>query len=136
MPLERLRWNWRGVQWQLIVGLVCLPMGVLAAGWWPAMRLTLSHLELVGGFALITMGIATRVIFGHSGAREKLERFHPWLTTAALLMLLGLASRISGDFLPGIQTTHYLYGAGCWIAGAVVWAACVLPRVLRPDPEA
>ncbi len=64
-----------------------------------------------------------------------MERFHPWLTTAAVLMLLGLASRISGDFLPGIQRTHYLYGAACWIAGAVVWAACVLPRVLRPDPE-
>jgi uncharacterized protein involved in response to NO len=135
MPLERLRWNWRGVQWQLIVGLVCIPLGVFAAGWFSATRLTLSHLELIGGFALITTGIATRVVFGHSGGREKLERFHPWLTTAALLMLVGLVSRISGDFLPGIQTTHYLYGAACWMAGALVWAACVLPRVLRPDPE-
>jgi len=114
---------------------VCIPLGVLAAGWFSAMRLTLSHLELLGGFALITTGVATRVVFGHSGGREKLERFHPWLTTAALLMLLGLTSRISGDFLPGTQTTHYLYGAACWMAGAVVWAACVLPRVLRPDPE-
>ena len=133
MPLERLRWNWRGVQWQLMVGLVCIPLGVFAAGWFSAMRLTLSHLELIGGFALITTGIATRVVFGHSGGGEKLERFHPWLTLAALLMLLGLASRISGDFLPGFQTTHYLYGAACWMAGTVVWAACVLPRVLRPD---
>lgn len=135
MPLERLRWNWRGVQWQLIVGLVCIPLGVFAAGWFSAMRLTLSHLELVGGFALITTGVATRVVFGHTGGRDKMERFHPWLTAAAVLMLLGLASRITGDFLPGIQRTHYLYGAACWIAGAVVWAACVLPRVLRPDPE-
>jgi len=136
MPLERLRWNWRGVQWQLIVGLTCIPLGVLAAGGFPAIRLTLVHLELVGGFALITFGVATRVVFGHSGAQERLQRFHPWLTTAALLMLFGLASRISGDFLPGIQTTHYLYGAACWMAGAVVWAVCVLPRVLRPDHEA
>jgi ABC-type Fe3+ transport system permease subunit len=136
MPLERLRWNWRGVQWQLIVGLVCIPLGVLATGWFPVMRLTLSHLELVGGFALITFGVATRVVFGHGGVRAKLERFHPGLAAAALLMLLGLASRMAGDFLPGLQTTHYLYGAGCWMAGAVVWAACVLPRVLRPDPEA
>jgi len=135
MPLERLRWHWRGVQWQLIVGLGCIPLGVLAAGWFSAARLTLLHIELVGGFALITTGVATRVVFGHSGGREIVERFHPWLTTAAVLMLLGLASRLSGDFLPGIQTTHYLYGAACWMAGAVVWAACVLPRVLRPDPE-
>ncbi|MBI5802862.1 MAG: NnrS family protein [Verrucomicrobia bacterium] len=136
IPLERLRWHWHGVQWQLIVGLVCIPMGVFAAGWFSTMRLTLSHLELVGGFALITTGIATRVVFGHTGARDKAERFNPWLTGAAVLMLLGLASRITGDFLPSIQTTHYIYGAGCWMAGAIVWAACVLPRVLRPDPEA
>ena len=44
-----------------------LSLGVLAAGWFSAMRLTLSHLELVGGFALITTGVATRVVFGHSG---------------------------------------------------------------------
>jgi len=135
MPLERLRWHWRGVQWQIIVGLVCIPLGVFAAAWFSGMRLTLSHLELVGGFALITTGVATRVVFGHSGGREEMERFHPWLTTAAVLMLVGLASRISGDFLPGIQRMHYLYGAACWIAGAIIWAACVLPRVLRPDPE-
>lgn len=51
-------------------------------------------------------------------------------------MMLGLAARISGDYLPGIQTTHYLYGAACWLAGAIIWAACVLPRVWRADPEA
>ncbi len=136
MPVERLRWNWRGVQWQLLVGLGCIPLGVFAAGWFPATRLSLLHLELVGGLALITTGIATQVVFGHTGARSRLERFHPWLSAAAVLMLLGLASRISGDFLPAIQTTHYLYGAACWMAGLIVWAACVLPRVLRPDPEA
>ena len=136
MPVERLRWNWRGVQWQLLVGLGCIPLGVFAAGWFSATRLSLLHLELVGGFALITTGIATQLVFGHSGARSRLERFHPWLTAAAVLMLLGLASRISGDFLPAIQTTHYLYGAACWMAGLLVWSACVLPRVLRPDPEA
>ncbi|MBI3869833.1 MAG: NnrS family protein [Verrucomicrobia bacterium] len=135
MPLERLRWHWRGVQWQLIVGLVCVPLGVLAAGWFPAMRQTMSHLELIGGFALITLGVGTRVVFGHSGALERLERFHPGLAAAALLMLVGLVSRISGDFAPGIQATHYLYGAGCWILGVVVWAVCVLPRAPRPDPE-
>ena len=99
------------------------------------MQLTFSHLELVGGFALIATGVATRVVFGHSGGRAAVERYHPWLTAAAGLMMLGLASRSSGDFLPGIQTTHYLYGAGCWTAGAVVWAACVLPQVQRPDRE-
>ena len=135
MPLEKLRWSWRGVHWLLILGLASMPLGILAAGWLPSMRATLLHLELVSGFALITLGVATRVLFGHSGGRDKLERFSPWVTATTLLLLLGLASRISGDFLPHIQTTHYLYGAGCWILGCIVWGAFALPRVLRPDPE-
>jgi uncharacterized protein involved in response to NO len=135
MPVEKLRWSWRGVHWLLIIGLVSMPLGVLVAGWMPAMRATLLHLELVAGFALITLGVATRVVFGHSGGQNKLERFSLCLAAATILILLGMASRVSGDFLPGIQTTHYLYGAGCWIVGCILWGAFVLPRVLRPDPE-
>src|SRR5262249_33535506 len=134
-PLERWRWHWRGVEWQLVVGIICVPLGVLLAGWFPAARTTLLHLELVGGLALITTGDATPGVFCHSGARAKLERFQPWLAAAAALMVLGLAPRMSGDFVPGIQATHYLYGAACWLAGGVIWAVCVLPRVARPDPE-
>jgi uncharacterized protein involved in response to NO len=136
LPLERLRWKWGGVHWQLLVGLLCIPTGVFVAGWFFPARLTWVHLELVGGFALITFAVATRVVFGHTGGRTKLERFNPWLTTATVLMLVGLATRLSGDLLPGIQATHYLYGALCWMAGAMAWAAYVLPRVVRPDPEA
>src|SRR5262245_59333205 len=131
MPLGRLRWSWRGIQWQLIVGLVCLPVGVLAAGWIRGMGATFLLLALVGGFAFSTSGVATGVAFAHRGAGQRLERFNLWLTGAALLILVGLAARVSADFLPGIQATHYLYGAGCWIVGAGGWAACVLPRVLR-----
>jgi uncharacterized protein involved in response to NO len=135
MPLERLRWNWRGIHWLLITGLVSIPLGMVASGWFPAIRATLLHIELVGGFAFITFGVATRVVLGHSGRVQRLQRFLPGVTAAAVFMLVGLAARISGDLLPGIQATHYLYGAGCWLAGALVWAACVLPRVLWPDGE-
>ncbi len=135
MPLERLIWNGRGVQWYLITGLVCIPLGVLSASWFTGTRIALSHVELVGGYVLITSGVAARVVFGHSGGREKLERFHPWLTLAGVFMLIGLTTRLTGDFFPKIQASHYFYGAGCWMAGALIWAACVLPRVARPDPE-
>ena len=135
MPLERLAWQWKGVQWQLAVGIVCIPSGILASGWKPETRMTLTHLELLGGYALLTTAVATRIVFGHSGGRERLERFHGWLTASAILMLLGLVSRLTSDFIPAIQASHYIYGAACWIAGVLVWAACVLPRVVRPDPE-
>lgn len=136
MPLERLQWTWNGVQWFLVTGLVCTLVGVLACGIWPGWRVALSHIELIGGFGLITLGVGTRVVFGHSGQRPKLERFHPWLTAAAVLMLMGLVARVSGDILPQTMLRHYNYAAACWSAGLVLWAACVLPGVLRPDPEA
>jgi uncharacterized protein involved in response to NO len=135
MKLERFRWTWQGVQWFLVVGLACLPLGVLASGWLPGWRVGLSHLELISGFGLIALGVATRVIFGHSGERPQLERFHPGLTTAGILMLLGMLTRINGDMIPSTQVSHYLYAAICWGGGLLLWAVCVLPKVLKPDPE-
>lgn len=135
MPFERLIWSWNGVQWLLVTGLVCIPLGILAAGFWPGWRVGLSHLELLGGFGLITMAVATRVVFGHSGQRAKLERFHPTLTAAAGLMLIGMITRITGDLVPSTMASHYLYGALCWAGGLILWAVCVLPGVLVPDNE-
>lgn len=136
MPFERLAWSWNGVQWLLVTGLVCIPLGILAAGFWPGWRVGLSHIELLGGFGLITMAVATRVVFGHSGQRARLERFHPALTTAAGLMLIGMITRITGDLVPSTMASHYLYGALCWAGGLILWAVCVLPGVLIPDSEA
>ncbi len=135
MPLERLRWSWSGVQWFLIVGLGCLPLGVLTAAWLPDTRVGLSHIELITGFGLITLGVGTRVVFGHSGEREQLDRFQPWLTTAGVLLFLAMLSRVSGDFLPKSTLSHYVSAAWCWIAGVVIWAVCVLPKILRADRE-
>ena len=135
MALERLRWTWHGVQWFLIVGLGCIPLGVLASGFLPGWRVGLSHIELIGGFGLIAFGVGTRVVFGHSGERSRLEQFHPGLTIAGILMLLGLLTRINGDVIPSTQLSHYLYAAICWVGGLILWAVCVLPKVLRADPE-
>lgn len=135
IPFERLRWSWNGVQWLLVVGLACLPLGILASTWLGGWRVALSHFELVGGFGLITAGVAARVVLGHTGKRARLERFHGWLTAAAGLMLLGMLTRVFADFIPSSMMSHYLYGALCWGAGLVIWAVCVLRFVLTRDPE-
>jgi uncharacterized protein involved in response to NO len=135
LPLERLHWTWNGVQWLLVVGLGCLPLGVLASGWMPGWRVALSHIELLSGFGLITLGVATRVVFGHSGERAQLERFHAPLTVAAALLLLALLNRLAGDLVPSTMVSHYLYAALCWLGGMLLWAVRVLPKVMKPDPE-
>lgn len=135
IPVERLRWSWKGVHPILLTGLVCIPAGILTAAWLPGVRVGLLHFELMGGFGLITLGVATRVVLGHSGRRDRLERAHPVLLAVLVMVLLGLSSRVSGEFLTRIQISHYLYAALAWVAGLALWAGWVLPGVLRPDPE-
>jgi len=135
IPVERLRWSWQGVHPFLLIGLGCIPLGILAAAWLPGARVGLLHFELMGGFGLITLGVATRVVLGHSGGRSRLERTNPVLLSVFALVLLGLMARVSAEFLPHIQISHYLYAAFAWVVGLILWACWVLPGVMRPDPE-
>jgi hypothetical protein len=109
--------------------------GFLAVALWPVYRVGLLHLTLVGGFAVITFVVATRVVFGHSGNLARLKRRNRWLLVAIGLMLFGMATRISGDFWPKILASHYIYGALIWIAGVLLWAVYVLPKVLVVEKE-
>jgi uncharacterized protein involved in response to NO len=109
--------------------------GFLTAALFPGYRVSLLHLTLVGGFAVVAFVVATRVVFGHSGNMALLKGRNRWLLIAIGLMLFGMATRMSGDFWPKLLVSHYIYGAILWIAGAVLWSAYVLPKVLTADDE-
>lgn len=108
--------------------------GLLAVALLPAYRVGWLHLTLVGGFAVTTFVVASRVVFGHSGRFDLLRR-NGWLTTSVVLMLAGMATRVSGDLWPHILPTHYSYGALLWIAGVVLWSAYVLPKTFVGENE-
>ena len=97
--------------------------------------MSLLHLALAGGFAVLAFVVATRVVFGHSGNSAALKGRNRWLLAAIGLMWLGMATRISGDLWPKLMVSHYSYGAIAWIAGVLLWSAYVLPKVLTPDRE-
>ena len=109
--------------------------GFLAVTFFPAYRVSLLHLTLVGGFAIIAFVVATRVIFGHSGNIALLKNRNRWLLVAVGLMLFGMAIRMSGDFWPKLMQSHYIYGAIVWTAGVLLWSVYVLPGVLTVDKE-
>jgi uncharacterized protein involved in response to NO len=127
----------RGSSLALVLRLafLLLPSGFLAIALFPAHRVAWLHLALIGGFSLLTLSVATRVVFGHSGQKAALAGRLPWLTLAAGMMVVGMLTRISGDYWPHITFTHYNYGALLWAAGLLLWAVRVLPRVRHPDPE-
>jgi uncharacterized protein involved in response to NO len=118
---------------RLAIGL--LLAGFLAITFFPAYRVSLLHLTLVGGFAVLTLVVAMRVIYGHSGHAAEMKGRNLWLWVATSTMLLAMATRISGDFFPKVLTSHYSYGAGLWIAAVFLWSIYVLPKVLVPDPD-
>ncbi|MGV3773422.1 MAG: NnrS family protein [Verrucomicrobiales bacterium] len=112
---------------------VTLCAGFLAVAIMPEYRTGLLHLTLIGGFTIMTFAVATRVVFGHSGNIAKLKGKNRWILISFGLMLFGMATRISGDFWPNIMQSHYIYGAILWIVSAGIWAAYVLPKVMRFD---
>jgi uncharacterized protein involved in response to NO len=119
----------------LRIAFAALVSGFVLIAVFPAFRVSLLHLTLIGGFAVIAFTVATRVVFGHSGNLEKLKARNWWLLVAVGLMLLGMATRISGDFWPKIMASHYIYGALIWIAGVLLWSSCVLPKVWQVEAE-
>jgi len=119
----------------LRIAFAVLLSGFLAVAIFPIYRVALLHLTLVGGFAAVVFVVATRVVYGHSGNQDLLQKRNRWLTIAMSVMFLAMATRISGDFWPKIMITHYVYGALVWIIGAGVWAVYVLPKVLEMDHE-
>ena len=119
----------------LRVAMVMLLAGFGATVFWPAYRVSLLHLTLVGGFAMITFAVATRVVYGHSGNMPLLSGRNRWLWVATGTMLLAMTTRISGDFWPKVLSSHYSYGGVLWSLGVLIWAAYVLPKVWRRDAE-
>jgi len=119
----------------LRIAFAALVSGFVAVALWPGYRVGLLHLTLIGGFAVITFTVATRVVFGHSGNLEKLRGRNRWILVAVALMFLGMATRMSGDFWPKILVSHYSFGAVIWIVGALVWSGFVLPKVLQVEDE-
>jgi uncharacterized protein involved in response to NO len=119
----------------LRLAFVVLISGFIFIALLPEHRVGLLHLTLVGGFAVITFTVATRVVFGHSGNLEKLKGRNRWLFVAVAIMLLAMATRISGDFWPQIMLSHYSYGAMFWVAGVLLWSFFVLPKVLQVEAE-
>lgn len=135
LPLWRSGLTGNAIVWSLRVAVIMILLGLLSVAVMPDYRIALLHILLVGGLGLITIIVATRVVFGHSGNGPALFGPNRWMWWCSGLILIGMATRISGDFLPHIMASHYNYGVLCWAVGMGIWAWKVLPKVLVPDDE-
>ena len=106
-----------GLFWALGIGWI----GMATAGFGYEHHVALDHLLYIGGFGLLILVVASRVLFGHSG---ELAGFAKISWTARILILLAIVAattRASADFWPKIMISHHLYAAWTWGLCALIW---------------
>jgi uncharacterized protein involved in response to NO len=108
----------------------------ILAGLWlgallPAKTVLVFHLIYLGGFGMLTMGIATRVVVSHGGYPSAQER-RVLRPTSIGALFLSVAARAAGEFAPVHGTAFYAAGGLLWIAAWAIWSARAFPCILKP----
>jgi uncharacterized protein involved in response to NO len=120
----------------LRVALFSIPAGYALIAWMPERMLSFLHVVYITGFSLLTFIVASRVVLGHSGQSS---RFRAWIKPVfwmTLAVCVAMFTRVSADWMPRFQLTHYGYASIAWIIGVIIWAAAILPSVRCADKEA
>jgi len=121
----------------LRAGIVCLLGSMITTGIFQQHRIALDHSLYIGGFGLITMMVATRVLFGHSGQGEKFKLWIKPLTITTGLLLFTMLTRATADFFPRVVISHHVYAAVLWVIVSLIWGIALLPSVKKyPPPPA
>jgi hypothetical protein len=119
----------------LKAGIVCVLGSMLTTGIFQQHRIALDHSLYAGGFALITMMVAARVLYAHSGQEEKFRLWIKPLTITSGLILFTMLTRVTADFFPRVVISHHIYAALLWVIVSFIWGIALLPSVKKyPAP--
>lgn len=120
--------------WSLYLGYGFLTLGFLlkALSIWPGLPASLVlHTFAVGGIGLITIGMMSRVILGHTGR----DVFNPPGILAPIFVLVILAA-IVRVALPLVDPAHYTIWIATsqvsWILGFALFSAVYIPQLVQP----
>lgn len=120
-----------GLFWALGLGGLGLVLTPLRS----AQHISVEHLLYIGGFGLLILVVASRVLFGHSGdlqgffARSKRVRFLVFLAVLAAL------TRATPAWAPSTTISHHIYAAATWALLALLWLLWHRRRFLQRDDE-
>jgi uncharacterized protein involved in response to NO len=104
--------------------------GLWAAALLPRHEIAAMHVLLIGGYGLLTIAIASRVVVTHGGHAPEREGklVTPW---RAALLALALAARIAAEVDPAHASLWLAAAAGCWILAWAGWLARARPDASR-----
>ncbi len=119
----------------LRAGIWAVPAGIGVELMWPQYRIGALHILFISGFSFIVLTVAIRVVFGHSGRDDLLQKRLPFFIVAAALIFLAMLSRYIAEVAPRARTIHLVAAAACWIIAAIIWVIRVIPKVTIAEPE-
>ena len=97
----------------------------------PQYRVEVLHVLFIGGFGMMILGIATRVIVSHGKYPSEIEKTSPWLGIAGWILFAALIVR-SISTLTGPYYFAMLGIAGAlWMIGLLLWGWYFVPRAIR-----
>lgn len=87
------------------------------------------HLLFIGGYGLITLLIASRVVNAHGGynvARTESKKIYYFITALAIIAAL---TRVLAFFVPRLYVTHLDYASYTWILCIIVWCIYFFKKI-------
>lgn len=136
VPVHRAGFGGGSLALALRVALASIPLGYALMAFEPRWISSFIHVVMISGFSLLTLCVASRVLLGHSGQAEKFAQTLKPVVIMMTLVLLAMLTRVTADWMPKIQLSHYAYAAAAWILGVIIWGVALLPSVRRADSEA
>lgn len=135
VPIYKAGWAGGSLASGLRIALVSIPLAYALMAIWPEHSFSFLHVLLIGGFSLITLIVASRVIWGHSGQNAKFRASLWSVRVLVALVSLAMLTRVSADWMPERRLSHYAYAAVTWAAAMMIWVVFIVPGVSRKDEE-
>ncbi len=135
-------WRWRRILddpllWILHLGYLALATGLAMKGvaaLTGALPLDIGlHMLTIGAVGLMTFGVMTRVILGHTGRDLKLRTS---IVTAYFILIAALILRLIAPFLPErLYNGDVHLSGGLWSAAFVIFLIVYAPMLWRARPD-
>ena len=120
-----------GLFWALGLGL----LGIALPAFFYPQHVSIEHLLYIGGFGLLILIVASRVLFGHSGDLDGFFMKSKWLRFLVFLAILAATTRATPAWVPSTTVSHHIYAAWTWATLTLLWLVWHRQRFVTREAE-
>lgn len=115
-----------------LTSLVAMVMSFLLVGIFPAHRTTLLHIAFIGGFSLLILSVAYRVVIFHGPNQALYDRLSPTLWIMGLLLISATVLRVSANFFPEAYLATIEAASILWILAHLIMIGIIIAAGRHP----